>query len=159
MVRRCRRARRRSGPDAFSLVISSSSRLDRVMATRHPKRRSVIHVAAGPRLGYGHLMRARALAQQLGMHVSVSIRGGLAAARTARALGLRVLQPSTGIDGADVLVVDDPNPTHGRGWIARARRAGVPTVSIHDFARRHDADLIVCGSVGIDAPRGPKRIL
>ena len=92
----------------------------------------MVRVAAGPRLGYGHLMRVRFLAEHLAMHVSVSLRGGSAAARTATSMGLRLVDETAALDRTDLLIVDDPSLRHGRPWIARARRAGVPTVSVHD---------------------------
>ncbi len=111
--------------------------------------RCVVRVAAGPRVGYGHLMRARALAQHLAMQVSLSVRGGRAATRAARSMGLRVAGAPASLTGADLLVVDDPSLKEGRPWIARARRAGVPSVSVHDGVHAHDADLVICGSIGI----------
>src|SRR6478672_6345270 len=121
--------------------------------------RCVVRVAAGPRLGYGHLMRARALAQHLAMQVSLSVRGGRAAARTARSMGLELTDDPRAIDRADLLVVDDPSLKHGRPWIARARRAGVPSVSVHDCVPAHDADLVICGSIGIDDIRAAGTVL
>jgi spore coat polysaccharide biosynthesis predicted glycosyltransferase SpsG len=103
-------------------------------------------------VGYGHLMRARALARCLGMEVSVSIRGGAAARKIAEELG-PLAAASRDLDRADVVIVDDPSFAHGQSWIARARRRGIRTVSIHDDARTHAADLVVCASLGI-RPRG-----
>jgi spore coat polysaccharide biosynthesis predicted glycosyltransferase SpsG len=111
--------------------------------------RCIVRVAAGPRVGYGHLMRARALAQHLAMQVSLSVRGGGAAARAARSMGLRLAGAPASLTGADLLVVDDPSLKEGRPWIARARRAGVPSVSVHDCVDAHDADLVICGSIGV----------
>jgi spore coat polysaccharide biosynthesis predicted glycosyltransferase SpsG len=119
----------------------------------------VVRVAAGPRLGYGHLMRARALAQHLAMQVSLSVRGGRAAARTARSMGLELTDDPGAIDRADLLVVDDPSLKHGRPWIARARRAGVPSVSVHDCVRAHDADLVICGSIDAGDSRSSETVL
>jgi spore coat polysaccharide biosynthesis predicted glycosyltransferase SpsG len=113
-------------------------------------RRCVVRVAAGPRVGYGHLMRARALAQHLAMQVSLSVRGGTAAARAATSLGLQLTTDPAPLERADLLVVDDPSLRHGRPWIARAKRAGVPSVSVHDCVPAHDADLVICGSIGVD---------
>jgi len=109
-----------------------------------------MRVAAGPRLGYGHLMRARALAEQLAMHVSLSVRGGRAAMRIAKSMGLQLADDRVSLESADVLIVDDPSWKHGRSWIARARRAGVPSVSVHDCGPAHDADLVICGSLGAE---------
>ena len=122
-------------------------------------RRCVVRVAAGPRLGYGHLMRARALAQHLAMRVSLSVRGGRAAARAARSMGLELTRDQASLDGADLLVVDDPSLKHGRPWIARARRVGVPSVSVHDCVPAHDADLVICGSVGVNEIRSAGTVL
>src|SRR5262249_17557800 len=122
-------------------------------------RRCVVRVAAGPRLGYGHLMRARALAQHLAMQVSLSVRGGPAAARTARSMGLELTDDPGAVDRADLLVVDDPSLKHGRPWIARARRAGVLSVSVHDSVPAHDADLVICGSIDAGDIRSAGAIL
>lgn len=129
------------------------------MAKRSSASRCVVRVAAGPRLGYGHLMRARALAQHLAMQVSLSVRGGSAAARTVRSMGLQLSDDATSLDRADLLVVDDPSFEHGRPWIARARRAGVPSVSVHDCVPAHDADLVICGSIGVSEIRGSGTVL
>jgi spore coat polysaccharide biosynthesis predicted glycosyltransferase SpsG len=137
------------------------------MATRPPAlrlssgqtRRCVVRVAAGPRLGYGHLMRARALAQHLAMQVSLSVRGGRAAARTVKSMGFQLTDDPAALDRADLLVVDDPSLKHGRPWIARARRAGVPSVSVHDGVPAHDADLVICGSIGVGEIRAAGTVL
>jgi spore coat polysaccharide biosynthesis predicted glycosyltransferase SpsG len=107
-----------------------------------------MRVAAGPRLGYGHLMRARALAEHMAMQVSLSVRGGPAAVRTAKSMGLELADGRVSLESADLLIVDDPSLKHGRSWIARARRAGVPSVSVHDCGPAHDADLVICGALG-----------
>src|SRR5262249_9612211 len=122
-------------------------------------RRCVVRVAAGPRLGYGHLMRARALAQHLAMQVSLSVRGGRAAADAARSMGLELTDDPGAIDRADLLVVDDPSLKHGRPWIARARRMGVPSVSVHDCVPAHDADLVICGSIAAGDIRSSGTVL
>jgi spore coat polysaccharide biosynthesis predicted glycosyltransferase SpsG len=119
----------------------------------------LVRVAAGPRVGYGHLMRARALAQHLAMQVSLSVRGGSAAARAARAMGLRVTAAPPSLESARLLVVDDPNLKAGRAWISRARRAGVPSVSVHDSGNAHDADLVICGSLGVGEIRASGTVL
>ena len=129
------------------------------MAKRPPAPRCVVRVAAGPRLGYGHLMRARALAQHLAMQVSLSVRGGRGATRTAKWMGLQLTEGRAAVDRADLLVVDDPSFKQGRPWIARARRAGVPSVSVHDDVRAHDADLVICGSIGVGEIRASGTVL
>ena len=122
-------------------------------------RRCVVRVAAGPRLGYGHLMRARALAQHLAMQVSLSVRGGRAAARTVKSMGFEIMDDRAALERADLLVVDDPSLKHGRPWIARARRAGVPSVSVHDCVPAHEADLVICGSIGVSDIRAAGTVL
>jgi hypothetical protein len=58
--------------------------------------RVLFHAAAGPRLGFGHLVRCRSLARALGVDARVSIRGS-AATRVAAALaGWQVLASDNG---------------------------------------------------------------
>lgn len=111
----------------------------------------MFRIAAGPRVGYGHLMRARALAECLDMDLAVSLRGGCAAREAAATVG-RLVTETAALHGADVLVVDDPSPGHGGAWIARARRHGIPSVSVHDDGPAQDADLVVSGSLGVRRP-------
>jgi spore coat polysaccharide biosynthesis predicted glycosyltransferase SpsG len=123
------------------------------------KKHCVVRVAAGPRVGYGHLMRARALAQHLAMRVSLSVRGGSAATRHAKSMGFPLAGDAPLIERAALVVVDDPSLRHGRPWISRARRAGVPSVSVHDCVQAHDADLVICGSIGVGEIRGTGTVL
>ncbi len=109
--------------------------------------RCVFRVAAGPRIGFGHLLRARSLARACGQTPIVSLRGGQAAVAAARALGCRlVTRHAEMLAEADVLVVDEPSATQGRTWIRRARRAGVRSVAVHDqgIGVRH-ADVTIDG--------------
>jgi hypothetical protein len=94
-------------------------------------------------------MRARALADALGVRLRVSMRGGLAARRSARRLGCSVLsQHSDALAGARVLVVDDPSPVHANAWVSRAKRRGIRCVTICDSAAgSRSADLVVDGAV------------
>lgn len=114
--------------------------------------RCLFRIAAGPRIGFGHLMRARALAECLDVELAVSVRGGQSARAAAHMIGT-VVHDGDALRSADVLILDDPNAEEGRRWIARARRAGIRSVSIHDDARVHAADLVVCGSLGTPRPR------
>ena len=113
----------------------------------------LFRVAAGSRLGFGHLMRARSLARCLSARVVFSVRGGKAARHAARALGCKLATRSTRLRTADLTVVDDPSPRHSRLWTTRARRLGVPCVSVHDGRPSGNADLRIVGSLGAGRPR------
>ena len=118
--------------------------------------RILFRAPAGPRRGYGHLVRCRSLARALGVRPLIALRGGGRVAETAMALGcdvvrgdaLRVLsrlQP-------DVLIVDDPIAANARRWIHTARRRGCLVVSIHDLGLGClDADLVIDGSITMNA--------
>lgn len=108
----------------------------------------VFRLAAGPRTGYGHLMRAHALARCLGMRTAISLRGGHAARQAAARLGYALVDGRAALRGAALLIVDDPSPAHGANWVKRAQRSGIRTVSIHDADDCHHVDLAVCGSLG-----------
>jgi spore coat polysaccharide biosynthesis predicted glycosyltransferase SpsG len=119
---------------------------------------ALFRVTAGPRTGFGHLVRAISLAQALGVEPLVSICGPQSAARAARRLGARVV--SRGAATAllartrpDLLVIDDRVSGATLRWRRAARRLGLPIVSIHDLGLGvGDADLIVDGSVGATLP-------
>jgi len=114
--------------------------------------RILFRAPAGPRRGFGHLVRCRSLARALGVRPLVALRGGAAVKEAALALGcdvvhggptrlLRSLAP-------DVLVVDDPVTADARRWMAAGRRAGCLVVSVHDLGLGClDADLVIDGSV------------
>ena len=107
--------------------------------------RCVFHVAAGPRVGFGHLMRARTLARALGVPMRVALRGGATARRVAVAQGWTVVPGST---DADVVVIDDPSPTHVTTRAAGARRRGAVVVHIADGVTSPGiADLVIDGRV------------
>jgi spore coat polysaccharide biosynthesis predicted glycosyltransferase SpsG len=112
----------------------------------------LFRAAAGPRLGFGHLVRATVLRRSLGMPVRLSLRGSRQAARVARDLGwtlasghadeaLRPVQPA-------LLVIDDPSAHRARPWRTAAARRGIPVASVHDLGLAHcGADLTIDGSV------------
>jgi spore coat polysaccharide biosynthesis predicted glycosyltransferase SpsG len=114
--------------------------------------RVLFRVAAGPRRGFGHLVRARSLARALGVRPLVAIRGGERVVHTALALGCDVVGGGASpkvIDAMkfDVVIVDDPIAKDACRWIGAARRAGCLVVSIHDLGIGClDADLVVDGS-------------
>jgi spore coat polysaccharide biosynthesis predicted glycosyltransferase SpsG len=108
---------------------------------------ALLHVAAGPRLGYGHLRRAIVLAQALGRPVALHLRGaaeppaGWLTTAGGPARSLAALQPR-------VLVVDDPHAGYACRWVEAARRLGVPSVSLHDVGLAAvPSDLAIDGSL------------
>lgn len=115
--------------------------------------RFLFRVAAGPRIGFGHLMRCRALARALRVPPLVSLRGGADARRTVRALGF-VLGEGVDLSTIDVVIVDDPSTRHAHAWLLRAKRAGTATAAIRDLAIAGGADLVVDGSVNARPPHG-----
>ncbi len=106
--------------------------------------------AAGPDMGFGHLVRCGVLADALDAPRELALRGQPSARLTALEFGwtvhcgrglTRLLQP-------DLVVVDDPSRVHRERWVRAARRAGVPVAVIVDGdGAGIDADLIVDGSV------------
>jgi spore coat polysaccharide biosynthesis predicted glycosyltransferase SpsG len=114
--------------------------------------RVLFRVAAGPRRGFGHLVRSISLARAMGVRPLLAVRGPEQVADTAIALGADVLTDGTPRSIArlrpDVLVVDDPIATAARRWIAAARRAGAIVVTIHDLGiGAADGDVVIDGSV------------
>ena len=109
---------------------------------------ALFRVAAGPRLGHGHLRRAEALAQALGRPACISVRGAGGAATRLPALEAR--GPLHAIDAVRpaVLVIDEPVAAQGEPWCRAAQRRGVPVVSLHDLGlARLPSTLAVDGSV------------
>ncbi|MEO5822002.1 MAG: hypothetical protein ABIT71_15980 [Vicinamibacteraceae bacterium] len=109
-------------------------------------------VAASPRIGFGHLVRAIHLARALGVPPRVSIRGTIDAAETASRLGAErlagsireVMRPGLGL-----LVIDDPSRAAAEPWLRAAGRAGVAVASLHDVGLAPlPSDLAIDGSLG-----------
>jgi spore coat polysaccharide biosynthesis predicted glycosyltransferase SpsG len=120
--------------------------------TRSANLRVLFRAAAGPRRGFGHLVRCRSLARALGVRPLIAVRGGQRVVDTALALGCDVVKASGPRVIAklqpDVVVIDDPIASNAGRWIAAARRAGCLVVSIHDLGLGAlEADLVVDGSV------------
>ena len=101
--------------------------------------RVLFRAPAGPRRGFGHLVRCRSLARALGVRPLIAIRGGQpAACGGARArLRRRSTDAPAAVDRArgarTCVVVDDPIAADARRWIACARRAGCRVVTVHDL--------------------------
>jgi spore coat polysaccharide biosynthesis predicted glycosyltransferase SpsG len=126
--------------------------------------RVLFRVAAGPRRGFGHLVRAIALGRALGVRPLLALRGSGDVVDAALGLGADVLT-----DGAprsiaalrpDVVVVDDPVASAARRWIETARRVGAIVVTVHDLGIGcPDGDLVIDGSVTRRArPRGRRTL-
>lgn len=113
---------------------------------------ALFRVAAGPRLGHGHLRRAEVLAHALRRQACVSIRGaGVAATRLPRVAPASAGATLDAVRPA-VLVLDDPDARHGRAWARAASRRQVPVVSLHDLGLGQvPSTLAVDGSVSSPA--------
>jgi len=112
----------------------------------------VFRAAAGPRLGFGHLMRCRALGHALGVPPRVSLRATPATRTAAARLGFPLVADPWSLlaahRGPRVLVVDDPSARHAQAWVRRARRLGIPVATVHDLGLGYvPADLAIDGSV------------
>lgn len=124
-----------------------------------PRRARVLYrVAAGPRLGFGHLLRMRALADAMGGTARASVRGGRCALATARALGFGVAQAGDPFAGVDVVVIDDPRGAQQARWVRRARKAGLPVVVVQDTPGVA-ADLVVRPSASVRQPSDTAPVL
>lgn len=114
--------------------------------------RVLFRVAAGPRRGFGHLVRSISLARAMGVRPLLCLRGPAQVQDTAIALGADVLTDGTPrsirLLRPDVVVVDDPIASATRPWIAAARRAGAMVVTVHDLGLGcTDGDVVIDGSV------------
>ncbi len=91
-------------------------------------------VAAGPEIGFGHLVRCASLADALGVSRELVLRGSDRTLHTALRLGWSVHRGSHVVrhTAPDLLVVDDPSASHTAQWVRHARRDRVPVATIHD---------------------------
>lgn len=107
--------------------------------------------AAGPRIGFGHLVRCGVLAGAMGMRPRVSLRATSTTRREARALGWHVHPTLPSILGTlmpALVVVDEPDARQARRWIRAARALHVPVAAIRDLGLHAlDADLTIDGSL------------
>lgn len=108
-------------------------------------------VAAGPRMGFGHVVRSRALARALGAPHVVALRGTRATARSVRGLGATVIGRSRQAMARfqpDIVVIDDPSASEAERAMRVARDLDVPVASVHDLGLAHVAsDLVIDASV------------
>ena len=114
----------------------------------------LFRAAAGPRLGFGHLVRAQRLAAALDADAWLSVRGLRefpaisSKVRLARqsVRSLEIVRP-------DLLVLDTPVSADARRWLAAARRLAIPVASVHDAGIAPVAsDLAVDGSLAAPGP-------
>ncbi len=106
--------------------------------------------AAGPSMGFGHLVRAGHLAAQMEVRREMALRGPAVAIDAALGLGWTVHRGSPSQLAAtmpDLIVVDDPSAVERRRWVRAARRLGVLVATIHDGSL-HDtrSDVMLDGS-------------
>ena len=114
--------------------------------------RILLRVAAGPRLGFGHLVRARTLTRVLDAEIRVSVRGTPRIINIAAQMALPLVTGS--IEAAladstiDLVVIDDPSRREGLRVLRRARRMGHAVASIHDRGIAPlPSDLAIDGSI------------
>lgn len=117
-----------------------------------PETRVLFVAAAGPRRGYGHLVRCLSFARALGVRPLLAVRGGAHVEETALALGADVVKASSPrvvrALRPDVVVVDDPIARAAARWMAAARSAGALVVSVHDLGLGCRAsDVLIDGSI------------
>lgn len=107
--------------------------------------------AAGPRLGYGHLVRSGILASAMGVKPHVALRASSATRQRARALGWRVHRTMPTLVrtmAPDLIVIDDPSSVVASRWARAGRERHIPVVAISDFGLgRTSADLTIDGSL------------
>jgi hypothetical protein len=107
--------------------------------------------AAGPRVGFGHLVRGAVLARALHVAPRVVLRGSADAARAAAAMGWSVERLSSVLTPANdpaLMIVDDPCAHHAARWIRRARHRGIPVAVVRDLGLLNlRADLTIDGSI------------
>jgi UDP-2,4-diacetamido-2,4,6-trideoxy-beta-L-altropyranose hydrolase len=112
----------------------------------------LFRVAGGPRVGFGHVLRALSLARALGVSPRLSVRGAAKTLEAARRLGAaldscgapRDLDPAR----TRVLVVDDPSSRAAGPWVRAARARGIGAVSVHDLGiAPTPSDLAIDGSI------------
>lgn len=112
----------------------------------------LFRVAGGPRLGFGHIVRAISLAKAMQVKARLSVRGTSETTRVATRMGASVDEEgfATVLETGDVklVVIDDPHVETAEAALIAARRHGVPVASIHDLGLAPIAsDLAIDGSL------------
>jgi UDP-2,4-diacetamido-2,4,6-trideoxy-beta-L-altropyranose hydrolase len=118
-------------------------------------------VAAGPELGFGHLVRAGHLADALGVRRELVVTGSETARQVALRFGWTVHcgRDPIGALAPDLVVVDDPSRARVGRWVRQVREARIPIAAIEDGrSARSGADLVIDGSVASAAIETPSRI-
>ena len=118
-------------------------------------------VAAGPEIGFGHLVRARRLALALGVRQELILTGPPAARDVAVAFGWTVHDGADALAALepDLLVIDDPSATRVARWTAQAERLDIPTVVIEDGrSLTSRATLVVDGNIASRPLNSPSRL-
>jgi hypothetical protein len=124
--------------------VSSGAQPGRITSTTY----ALFRVAAGPRIGHGHLRRAEALAGALGRPARISIRGRSGISTTLAAVASAGAGTTLDDVRPRVLILDDPHAAHGQAWVEAATRRQLPVVSLHDLGlARVASTLAVDGSV------------
>lgn len=123
----------------------------------------LFRAAAGPRLGFGHLIRCRSLARALGTRFVVSLRGSEWTRARAASLGATLVSVADATAlanlGASLVVIDDPSPAAAERWLVRARRAGLPVASVHDLGTAYlPSDLVIDGTVRARSASSARRL-
>ena len=96
--------------------------------------------AAGPELGFGHLVRVGRLAAALGVRRELLLAGDVSARHLALAQGWTIHEGRdvVGALSPDLVVIDDPSTARARRIAARARRLGIPTARVRRRSARAD---------------------
>ncbi len=133
-----------------------SMKVDR--AVRRASLRVLFRAAAGPRLGFGHLVRCGVLADAIGAPRLLSLRGTPAARRRAVEIGWTLVDGGSAAVAGErpaLVVVDDPHGPNAAVWVRQARRLGVPVATIHDLGiARVPSDLSI--DAGLVHPAAPR---
>lgn len=112
----------------------------------------LFRVAGGPRLGFGHVVRAISLAKAMQVKARLSVRGTGETTRVATRMGACVSEEgfATALETGEVklVVIDDPHAETAEAALIAARRHRVPVASIHDLGLAPIAsDLAIDGSL------------